>query len=49
MISDIKTTAAGTVAGACQMAGFFVPGLHAICDPISAIALFLIGLFAKDK
>lgn len=48
-MQDVKTTVAGTVAGACQMAGFFVPGLHAICDPISAVALFFIGLFAKDK
>ena len=49
MPSDLKTTVTGGVAGACQLAGFFVPGLHAICDPITAIALFFLGLFAKDK
>lgn len=48
-MQDVKTTAAASVAGICQLVGIFVPGAHALCDPISAIALIVWGWFSKDK
>ena len=48
-MTDLKTTIAGFVAAGCQAAGFFVPGAHAICDPIGAAALAIFAWFSKDK
>lgn len=48
-MQDVKTSTAAGVAGVCQLVGFFVPGAHAFCDPVSAVALMVLGWFAKDK
>ena len=49
MNSEFKTTFTGGLAAVCQLIGFFVPGAHAVCDPIGAAALGLFAWFAKDK
>ncbi len=48
-MQDYKTTVAGGVAAACQIVGLFLPGAHAICDPVGAAALAIFAWFAKDK
>lgn len=48
-MQDYKTTLAGGTAAICQVLGFFVPGVHAVCDPVGAAALALFAWFAKDK
>lgn len=48
-MSDLKTTVTGAVAGACQLVAMFVPGAAAFCEPVSGLALVLLGWFAKDK
>ena len=32
-----------------RVLGFFIPGVHAVCDPVGAAALALFAWFAKDK
>lgn len=48
-MDNLKTTIAGGIAAACQVAGFIFPGVHAICDPVGAAALALFAWFCKDK
>lgn len=45
--NDVKTSIAGGIAGACQIAGFFIPAAHVLCDPISALALMVMGWFTN--
>ncbi len=45
---NIKTTVSGAIAGLCPILNMFIPGVEAICGPVQAIALFFMGLFAKD-
>lgn len=45
---NIKTTVAGVIAAVSSVVSMFVPGFEAITQPVTAIAVFLIGLFAKD-
>jgi len=47
MNNDTKTSVAGGVAGVCQLVGLFVPGAHALCDPISAVAIVVLGWFTN--
>ena len=48
-MQNYKTTIAGGVAAICQALNLFVPGVHAVCDPVGAAALALFAWFAKDK
>ena len=48
-MKDMKTTVTGGIAALCQLVGLLVPGAGALCDPLSAIALALMGWFAKDR
>ena len=48
-MTDLKTTITGALAGACQLAGTFFPAAHAMCEPLSGLALVLFGWFASDK
>lgn len=45
---NIKTTISGVVAAVSSVVSMFVPGFEAITQPLTAIAVFLIGFFAKD-
>lgn len=47
-MKDTRTTVSGAIAGICQLIGIFVPGAQVLCDPISALALVLMGYFAAD-
>ena len=47
-MTNFKTTLSGGLAGICQVVAFFLPGAHILCDPLSALALALMGYFAKD-
>ena len=47
-MNNWKTSVAGIIAGGCQLLDGLVPGISSICDAVTAIALFCMGLFAKD-
>ena len=49
MSNEFKTTFTGGLAALSQMISFFVPGAHAVLDPVGAAALALFAWFAKDK
>ena len=46
---DLRTSITGGVSGVCQLLGMFFPGIQIICDPLSALALALLGWYAKDR
>jgi len=48
-MDNLKTTVSGGLVAVCQVVGMFVPGAHAICDPISAAAMAIFAYFCKDK
>jgi hypothetical protein len=48
-MDNLKTTVSGGLVAVCQVVGMLVPGAHAICDPLSALAMALFAWFSKDK
>ena len=45
---NIKTTVSGVIAAISSVVSMIVPGFEAITQPLTAIAVFCIGLFAQD-
>jgi hypothetical protein len=48
-VADLKTSISGLLAGALGILAYFVPATAPYAVPAMAIAVILLGIFAKDE